>query len=620
MTVTPRAALCLITALASFGLAQDGPPNPEEIVARVRAERDAVDPALFETLGLRGDAAGFEALKRCVGLLATRRALGAACEAFRHFHAVPGLDKKAAGFLASRARAGDPAVRRAAVRGLTMLGDAGRGELAIIVRRSRFDDARHLALGGLVSALRMRGTLDDLDFLLANFSIPESGPRRLAVGTFRAFTSDEALELYRVRLLDKSFSLDLKLAIIEALVPLEHEGVDAILLEFLAGSAFTGFPNGPRGLDFYALDAALFPPEVVVAAIEGLTARRHRDHGQALERLERSHDADIRRAALVAQGPLQADRHAWVARLFGLAQNSDVALREGAVIALARVRLPAAVQALYHFIRDPAESVRFEAYYAVTALRRRDSIPLLFDRLDEEVDWLEWSPHWSLRMLTGEDHGRSPARWRHWWSDVGATFAMPTHAEALRLERERRDRRRVNDTRASFYGLQITGDRVCFVLDASASMKGETPSGLTRHEAVRRNLIRLLGRLPLGHRFNMIFFAWDRHPWRPRLVPLDEESRASALRFVWRDPIRSGTAIYDALELALEDEGVEVIYLLSDGEPWGGKITSIARIRDVIATRANESGVVIHGIAVGGSRKLLAGLARETGGEYVEVE
>lgn len=603
MAAVPRrfASLLLLLPGAALGLRDD--PELEALVERVHAERDRVDLAVLEEIGSRADRDAFDALKRCVDRLRSRAALDAACEAFRHLRSTE-LEGRAVAYLASEVDSERPPLRRAAVRGLVRFGDPARAALEHVARSSRHPTLRALAVGGLVPALRASRSEDALELLLDAYRVPESGPERLAIAALCDLASPEALVHFAWRLRDPAYPGDMQLVLVRALAGMRIDGVDGILVGLLGGAASPP-ADGP----------------VVREAIEALAAREHHQHRALLEELERSPDASVRRDALVAQGPLQDDAGAWVRRLFALSRGADPALRAGAAIACGRVDSAAARETLYGLLRDRAEPVRFEAYCAVGDLRRKESIPRLIDCLETEEPHLRWSPHFELRMLTGEDHGLSADRWRHWWDDARADFAVPSYEEALRRERERRDRTFHLRTRATFYGLAWGGEPACLVVDTSISMGAAAAGGATRQRVAQRELVQLLGRVPLGQRMNLVFFAHDVHPFARRMFELDEDTRREALRFVWDQPLLGGTSIWDALDFALEDPDVEAIYLLTDGEPTSGSITTEAGILRAVREQRELREFEVSCVDVGGEgRKLLEGLVEATGGRLVETD
>ncbi|HIG86757.1 MAG TPA: VWA domain-containing protein [Planctomycetes bacterium] len=104
----------------------------------------------------------------------------------------------------------------------------------------------------------------------------------------------------------------------------------------------------------------------------------------------------------------------------------------------------------------------------------------------------------ALSDISGRSIGTNPRNWIQWWVSV-RQGKIPMH----KTEREKEAPR----TRASFFGLDIDGDRVTFVLDNSGSMDGVLSSGMTRHELALEQLFSALEGLGEGAVFNVILFS-----------------------------------------------------------------------------------------------------------------
>jgi hypothetical protein len=300
----------------------------------------------------------------------------------------------------------------------------------------------------------------------------------------------------------------------------------------------------------------------------------------------------------------------------------------GTTRALAELRTLEAVQRLHELIADKDWRVRSSAIEAAVGIRRKDTLPVLLTRLLEERGRMRAEVAYGLRMLTGLDLGETPTRWQRWWDAEGASFELPTREEVLEIEALRADKKRQATTAASFYGLPVISDRVCFVVDVSGSM--ETPadagdrtssdkSGPTRISVALDQLRDLIRRIPEGDRCNMIFFDSNVRAWEKQVVPLNDRTRADALEFINRRKAAGATNLYDALALAFDDPLVDTIYVLSDGMPNQGRITVPAQIREDIRNKNRLRRIIIHGVSVGQASALLRGLADDSGGKYVEV-
>ena len=86
--------------------------------------------------------------------------------------------------------------------------------------------------------------------------------------------------------------------------------------------------------------------------------------------------------------------------------------------------------------------------------------------------------------------------------------------------------------------------------------------------------------------------------WQPKLVPATSENREIACRFVYAQELGPQTASYDALEAALTFDA-EAIYFLTDGAPFGGKVTQPVQIVTLITKLNRLRRMTINSIGIG---------------------
>lgn len=112
---------------------------------------------------------------------------------------------------------------------------------------------------------------------------------------------------------------------------------------------------------------------------------------------------------------------------------------------------------------------------------------------------------------------------------------------------------------------------ICFVIDTSGSMQSEGEDRLT---PAKNTLKYCVNRLGTADRFNVVRFATEADSLADRLVPADAEWKGKAVAYVDRFQAAGGTAIDEALTLALKslsskDRPAFVVFL-TDGEPTIG--------------------------------------------------
>lgn len=193
---------------------------------------------------------------------------------------------------------------------------------------------------------------------------------------------------------------------------------------------------------------------------------------------------------------------------------------------------------------------------------------------------------------------------------------------------ERGAAQRVNDPGSKSDGsgtfATITEGHVILVIDISYSMarevktvEGKKMSGLEYVKAELINLIR--EQLNSKIQFNVIAFGSRTIPWRRVVVPAGVELRLEAIEWVSKLKVEGGTNLHSALKLALTDNEVTRMIVLSDGRPSVG-LTKPKRILEQIRQR-NKRKVRIDTIRFQSSWKgdLLKELAKQNGGTFKSV-
>ena len=137
---------------------------------------------------------------------------------------------------------------------------------------------------------------------------------------------------------------------------------------------------------------------------------------------------------------------------------------------------------------------------------------------------------------------------------------------------------------ASAVDLELVSRLVSEVLGASSARPEVEPFPAVGAwiDHARDNLKTVLAKLPARLEFNIIAFNHEASPWQIRLVPNTPERRAGARAFLDDLEPSGSTNLFDTLVLALSDDKVDTVYLLSDGAPTTGRITEAARIVEEI--------------------------------------
>jgi len=308
--------------------------------------------------------------------------------------------------------------------------------------------------------------------------------------------------------------------------------------------------------------------------------------------------------------------------------------------------------------------VRTSAIHALGAVRSRDSIEPLLNRMTVEEGRLVEDIGQALADLTGRDFGQRIDAWENFWNTYRDRFQIPTDAELAHLREKQKERRETYSPpgAVTFHGVETPSRSIIFVIDVSGSMEQEVvdverfkdggyPS-MKRIDIVKTELMRTIESLESYVRFNILAFATEVDPWKKTLVAANPLNRSSAESFVRRleaiggsskqDLARAGlvgaanleagkTNSYDALMSALGvsakkgatgDYEVEVdtIFFLSDGRPSFGKFIDTADILREVNEANQLRRIVIHTIALGEFQKdFMRRLAQENGGVFIDL-
>jgi hypothetical protein len=192
-----------------------------------------------------------------------------------------------------------------------------------------------------------------------------------------------------------------------------------------------------------------------------------------------------------------------------------------------------------------------------------------------------------LTQVTEQVFAADSDAWARWWDDNRDSFEYP----ARNIQAPYRQASLAGAT-GNYYGLPLFAQRLVFVLDTSGSMTGP------RIEAAKRELTRAINGLPEHAHFGIVVFNGNVSVWQRQLVAATDSAKKTAMRYVSVQATHSNTASYDALEAAMEFD-TEAIYFLSDGAPYGGKITAPVDIVAAISAANKTRRISIYTIGIG---------------------
>jgi len=600
LRVLALTGLCLSGAIPEADHVSDdlGRLTEEQLLDRVRDRKNTVDRKIFEELGRRRSKASYEALVDATDLVTGQWPLRYAYQAFARFKDSEDLEDLAIDFLFDESGASNTRKSSAAVHALALFGEPVHPRLRKVLKSSKSPLTRSAALAPLLPEMAVGGEKRDFRTVYENLVLTYGVHRPLGVETFKTFAETGGVRLFSKRLSDKKLSVEVRGMMITALEETTGDPALEMLLEGLNARE----------------------PRLLYETLRSLARRGTDLHLGELKKLSRHKDDFVRHEALVSEARIQGGDPAFLEKALSLAEHKKSIERGAAAISLGEIRTPGAMVALHALLDDPEYSVRAEALLAVAAARRPSSIPVLIKRLDKLSGTERVRTATELRLLTGEDHGAATGRWSKWWADSEDGFEMPAPEDARQADSERDERRASNSTQSRFYGLDVSSERVCFVVDLSGSMNFRAKSGKTRLEILKSELDRFLEAYPSGRLFNLIFFGNDAEKWRSELTLMNDKARSEARAHVRSLDAPGATAIYNGLKAAFEDQRVDTIYLLTDGGPSGGELDDIDEIIAEVRRWNSLRHLVIHSVAVGRKSPLLQTLAADSNGRYVVVD
>ena len=170
--------------------------------------------------------------------------------------------------------------------------------------------------------------------------------------------------------------------------------------------------------------------------------------------------------------------------------------------------------------------------------------------------------------------------------------------------------------------------RIVYVLDVSPSME-------TRIDRAQDELRAALAGLVKGESFGIVAFDAKAYEFDKRLLPATAANIARANKFLndlkldVKDGISNGTNLQLALRKALQAKDVNVVVVITDGEPTVGEtnvktIAGKARSQNKYKARIDAIGLVgtnpDGSTETFGAGRLLEQIARDSGGEYKAVK
>ena len=274
-------------------------------------------------------------------------------------------------------------------------------------------------------------------------------------------------------------------------------------------------------------------------------------------------------------------------------EDKQAAVRAAGVLATGdwRSDVPYAVQYGAAALRDEHIAVRRAAMRVLSEVGSPECMELLVDALVDSEDRVDqiWLVE-VLRAASGRRYGANPEAWSGWLRDLPADWqALTTKNRSVSNSRAggnfQEDEPAPRVTVAELAGLPIQSERVSVLIDMSGSMWTTRDDGRRPKDLVELELNRFLSSLPESAKFNLIPYASEPEPWKGELQKAKPKTLKGALESFERLDLRGKGNVWSAIEVALEDEEVDTIVILSDGAPSGGEHWNMELLVDLLLER-----------------------------------
>ncbi|NUN16196.1 MAG: VWA domain-containing protein [Myxococcales bacterium] len=169
--------------------------------------------------------------------------------------------------------------------------------------------------------------------------------------------------------------------------------------------------------------------------------------------------------------------------------------------------------------------------------------------------------------------------------------------------------------KSSYAEDEILEKSVTFVIDTSGSMQG------TKMQNAKEALKHCLTRLGPRDSFNIIRFSSDVESWANEFKAVTTDSVNDGVRFVDSMEAAGGTAIHEALLLAMggRTRKTHLVVFITDGRPTVGETALESILRDVNAANETRARVFVFGVGDDLNAHLLDRIAEENGGTSAYV-
>jgi len=235
------------------------------------------------------------------------------------------------------------------------------------------------------------------------------------------------------------------------------------------------------------------------------------------------------------------------------------------------------IDSLVKLLKDKKWEVRLAAAKALGEIPANSRVvDELVSQIQKEQGRLVYEISDVLEKITGANGLEEAQDWKNWWNkkkDSWVPSGGSSSGDSPETARPFLDEPKTVAV-SPIYG-RIKSKKVIFVVDTSGSMetKGEwgednSKKMMSRLDIVKDELCKVLEtQITPQHKFNIITFAKGVTSWKSKPVKGSGGAISSAKSFIRKLKPEGVTYTYGALKEAFDNEDIDTIYFLSDGEP-----------------------------------------------------
>ncbi len=151
-------------------------------------------------------------------------------------------------------------------------------------------------------------------------------------------------------------------------------------------------------------------------------------------------------------------------------------------------------------------------------------------------------------------------------------------------------------------------------------IKKQANNQLTKLGKAKKELIPTIKGLSEDTYFTIIIFENDVKTLKKELMQATSANKGIATVYLDRLSSGGGTNIYESLENAFQITNIETIFLLSDGTPTAGKVTSPNEILEAVTKWNSLNKITIHTIGLGEDcdKEFMRKLAEQNSGKFID--